>query len=179
MHTLLAILLLLASITPARSGGLVVTATPELVRWSGAPAGCVYHIDPDGSRARLGCTYAAQYIPLPGDLYEGDLVEVRYPTPTGPRTGRTTVREEPMDISTTADAIAELVTAIATAGEGERRNLLTTLYKELQAAGLSEPAAAAIQHQVAQAAQGLGLATHTAAAEGDTVPAGKASARKV
>src|SRR5690606_14015710 len=103
----------------------------------------------------------------------------RYPTPTGPRTGRATVREEPMDISTTADAIAELVTAVATASEGDRRGLLTTLYKELQAAGLREPAAAAIQHQVAQAAQGLGLATHTTtAADGDTVPAGKASIKK-
>lgn len=157
---------------------IAVVATPDRVTWSGASAGCVYRIDLDGWRERLGCSYTPAFAPLPGELYEGDLVEVRYPTPTGPRTGRATVGEESMDTTQAAQAIAEFVSAIAAAGDEGRRPLLASLYRELQAAGLPEPAAAALQHQIAQAAQGLGLATHTVQASGDTPSAGGATITK-
>lgn len=91
---LLAALLIFTPATPARAAGLTVMATRELVTWSGAPAGCVYWLSTTGERYRLGCSYTAHYTPLPGELYEGDLVEVRYPTPSGPRTGRAIVSEE-------------------------------------------------------------------------------------
>lgn len=172
------ILATLLAVPYALGAPIAVIATPEQVTWSGAPAGCVYRIDPDGWRERLGCSYTPAFAPLPGELYEGDLVEVRYPTPTGPRVGRATVREEPMDTTQAAQAIAEFVSAVAAAGDEGRRPLLAQLYRELQAAGLPEPAAAALQHQIAQAAQGLGLATHTVQAGGDTPSVGGATITK-
>lgn len=93
-HLLLAAVLALASVVPARAAGLTVTATRELVTWSGAPAGCVYWLSETGERYRMGCSYAPSFEPVPGELYAGDLVEVRYPTPRGPATGRAIVQEE-------------------------------------------------------------------------------------
>lgn len=169
MTTIFVILLWLAMAAPSP---LAVTATPDLITWSGAPAGCVYWLSAAGGRYRIGCSYTPAFAPPPGSLYPGDLVEVRYPTPTGPRTGRATVREEPMDTTQAAGAIAGLVTEIAAASDEGRRGLLTTLYKELQNAGLPEPVAAALQHQLAQAAAGAGLANRTVQTDGGTTPAG-------
>lgn len=73
---------------------LQVDARPDRVVWSGAPAGCVYWIGSGRERVRLGCSRNGNYTPLNGDLYAGDLVEVRYPTPAGVLTGRAIVREE-------------------------------------------------------------------------------------
>lgn len=172
MHSAVILLALGLLAVPMLASTLTVVATPEQITWSGASAGCVYRIDPDGWRERLGCSYTPAFAPPPGILYPGDLVEVRYPTPTGPRAGRATVREEPMDTTQAAQAIAAFVSTIAAAGDEDRRPLLAALYKELQAAGLPEPAAAALQHQIAQATQGLGLATPTAQTSGGTIPVG-------
>ncbi len=54
-------------------------------------------------------------------------------------------------IATAAQSLAAAITAIA--ADAEPRALVTALYKELQAAGLSEAAAAELTHQIHIAAQ--------------------------
>lgn len=60
-----------------------------------------------------------------------------------------------MNIAKVAEQIAALVAAIEAADDQERRQTLTGLYTALQAAGLSEPVAGALQHQIARAADSV------------------------
>jgi hypothetical protein len=83
-----------------------------------------------------------------------------------------------MDPIQTAQALAQTIATLAALDPEARRPLLATLYKELQAAGISEPVAAALQHQIAQAADGLGSATHTTQLGGVITPAGATSIAK-
>lgn len=83
-----------------------------------------------------------------------------------------------MDPRETARAIAQTVATLAALDPEARRPLLASLYKELQNAGLPEPVAAAIQHQIAQAAEGAGAATHTVATGGGSTPTGRLTTSK-
>lgn len=82
-----AILLALTVTAHAAPGGAVV-------RWTGAPGGCVYYVDPDGGRWRLGCVKSGgEWRDTAGMLMPGDVVEVRMPGLPSPQTGRAVVEE--------------------------------------------------------------------------------------
>lgn len=85
---------------------------------------------------------------------------------------------DPMDPTTTAQALAQTIATLAALDPEARRPLLAALYTELQAAGLPEPVAAALQHQIAQAAHGLGTATHIAHLGGGTAPTGAVTTKE-
>jgi hypothetical protein len=51
-------------------------------------------------------------------------------------------------ITDLAEHLAAFAEAVANADDAERRRLLASLYRALQAAGLSESVAAAVQHQL-------------------------------
>ena len=71
---------------------ITVVASPESVVWSGASGGCVYLIEqPSNARYRIGCSYSNRLDLDTGVLWEGDLVEVRRPVPSGVLTGRAIV----------------------------------------------------------------------------------------
>jgi hypothetical protein len=53
-----------------------------------------------------------------------------------------------------AEALADLIGQIQ-ASPDQRRQITTDLYKALQAAGLPEPAAAALQHQIVRVADAI------------------------
>lgn len=69
-----------------------------------------------------------------------------------------------------AEALAELIGQIR-ANPTERRRITTDLYKALQVAGLPEPAAAALQHQIARVADDL-IARPDVIAEAGITPEG-------
>lgn len=77
-----------------------------------------------------------------------------------------------MDPTQTAQLIAQLVATLAALDPEARRAPLAQLYRELQAAGLPEEAAAAIQHQLSRAAEGAAT-THTVPLGATTTPAGE------
>lgn len=93
--TRMAIVILLLAFWPhpaRQQPSLALRATPSVVVWSGAHVGgCVYRIEPDRTRVRLGCSYTNSLDIEPGLLWEDDLVEVRRPVPSGVLTGRAIV----------------------------------------------------------------------------------------
>lgn len=77
-----------------------------------------------------------------------------------------------MDPTAIAQTIASFVTGLTALDRDARRPFLAALYKELQSAGLPESVAAALQHQLARAAEGAGEATHTVILGSAITPAG-------